>query len=255
MMHVMGITPMTMILLSFVGGVVDLAAGVAMLKRQRWGRQCYLIASPLFLMLTIFLYHFKYLGFSLIGVVMYGVFFIVLTRRPVSDFFSSSIVIPSAPPRMSVEPSGEPDRTGKRIASICLLIPGGLFLNAWLMEIVPMSNVSPIGAFFISAVFGVFTLLFIVPAVFLWGRKRWAGFLGAFMSAVGGGLFMEAVVFYQLSTVEAFRQQFAQIDPDMIDQLTRGSFIFGIVSLVIGLLLIILQRTNDKKADAAAVIS
>ena len=171
MIHALEVSPLTVILLSFFGGFVNLTAGVAMLKKLRWGRQLYLIVTPLFLLLTIVLYHFKLLAIFLMGFVMYAVFFVLLTRRPVSDFFSNSIVIPSTSPRSLIEPNGQPDRTGKKIASVILLVPGGMMLNAWFMVIVPMSNYSLLGVIFISAIFCILACIFTVPAIFLLGEK------------------------------------------------------------------------------------
>jgi hypothetical protein len=57
-----------------------------------------------------------------------------------------------------------------------------------------------------------------------------------------------SLMLLQFTSMPELRNQFAKIDPDMMDDMIRGSLIFGIAATVIGGLLILLQRENDKEA-------
>src|SRR5947207_2861006 len=61
--RVTGAPPAAVLALSLLGGIANIAAGVAMLKRLRWGRQLYLVVTPFVLLLSIAIY-----GLSLLAI-------------------------------------------------------------------------------------------------------------------------------------------------------------------------------------------
>jgi len=249
-----GASPLVALLIGELGGIANITAGAAMLKRRRWGRQLYLIATPVTLILSVLLYGVKFFGILLFGFVMYGVFFVLLTRRPASDYFSNSVSSLTESTDVHSSPVVQEAMTGKRVASILLLIPGGFILFTWFMMILPMSS-SALGLIFLSAIFGVLASAFVIPAVLLWGRKRWAVVVGTLITSVGGMLLMISVMFYSFTTIDAFREQFANVNPTIMEQLILGSLIIGIAAAAIGALLILLQKEYDKETKPTPIMS
>ena len=247
-----GTSTLVVLLLTAFSAFVNIAAGVAMLKGRRWGRRLYVISAPIILLLSTVLYGVKLVAFFLMGWVMYLVNLILLTRRASSEYFSDSVIVTEPSPDTVPGPViGEPD-TGRRAVSIILLVISGLVLTTWFMMMVPIS-ISLIGSIVVSVVFGVISASLIVPAILLWGRKRWVGVLGTLLAAVGAMLVMMSLMFYQLSTMDAFRAQLAKVDPEMMEGLIRGSLIMGAASAIICVLMILLQRENDKQAGSTTL--
>ena len=69
------------------GAAVRVVCGVALLRRQAWGRLLYFVYIPVAYLLTLYLYGFK--PKDLFGLVMFGLFVVLLTRPPVSEYFSA----------------------------------------------------------------------------------------------------------------------------------------------------------------------
>lgn len=219
-----------------------------------WGRRLYLVATPLVLLLSIATYGLKLMSIHLIGVVVYAVFSMLLTRRGPSDYFAQK--------ELSASPSGKAETvtftkdtaSGKKIISVILLVVSGFILITWFMMLLPMSG-SFFALVFVSGLFGIIASALIVPAIFLWGRKKWAVLLGTLLSSIGGMLLLMALMFYQFTSMPEFSNQFAKVDPGIMDNVIRGSVIFGIATAVVGVLLIVLQRENDKDAKPTVEIT
>jgi hypothetical protein len=241
-----GASPVAALLLSVAGGIAFISAGVAMLKGKDWGRKLYLSAAPVSLAVTIWLYGTKFIVINIPGLVFYGVLLFFLTRPAVSAYFSGSPEAVILKAGVQPGPGFVESLTARKIIGALLLIPGGFILTAWFMMILPMSA-SGVESIIISGIFGFLALMFIVPAVFLWGWRQWAGLLGTLFVSVGGFLLISAVTFYQLPSMEEFHDQFAKLDPALMGQMAQGSLMFGTGSLVIGGLLILLQRVNSKE--------
>jgi len=73
------------IMWSAVGSVIGVAAGIALLKGRNWGRLLYLIYVPAAFVLAIALYGFS--PVQLLGLVLYLVILVFLTRPAASAFF------------------------------------------------------------------------------------------------------------------------------------------------------------------------
>lgn len=243
-----------LLLISVVGAIVYCAAGVAMLKGKRWGRQLYLVVTPLAGAVTVILYGMDWLWIALMGWVAYGVLFVLLTRHRVNEFFSGEVASPVLPVDTPLQPDVPKRATWKRVVSIVLLIPGGFFLMSWFMVVGSLSGEMK-GLVIFSGVWLMLTCAFIVPAIFLWGRKQWAGVLGILLSAIGGMLLMSAVAFHQMAHMKIFRGQMAAPDPVLMEQLGHDSIIFGIASSILGILLILLHRRKRKDAASVALAS
>ncbi len=241
-------SPVAGLALSVVAGVLDIAAGVGMLNARRWGRRLYLVATPVLLALSLSLQGTGSIGLQLIGLGVYGVFFGLLTRPAAREYFSGAApALPvDAPPRaVALEPM-----TGKKLASVFLLFPGAMTLATSLMVLHSLSG-KPLELLSFSIVGGSLAAAFIVPGLYLWGRSRWRAVLGTLLCCVGGLLLMMAAMFDQVFAMEEFRRQVAGVDPAMFSRIGHGSLLFGIGSLIVGALLLVLQREKDQSARSA----
>jgi len=243
--------PVAVILLNVLGGLANIAAGLAMLKRRRWGRQLYVTATPAIILIGMLLYHFRLLPFFLVGFVLYVVFLVLLTRRAASDYFSGSVGVPSATEEVTPRSGAPASGIRKRFASILLLVLGAWTLAAWLMMIVPLSVNRPALAIG-SLMFAVVSAVFVVSGVLLWGRRRWAVLLGTLLVSVGGLLLVTSGALLLFTSMRELRDQFAGVDPAMMEQMVRGSAMFGIGAVVAGALSIVGQRRLDGSAQAAS---
>ncbi len=235
----------TVILLNVISSGTNVTCGVAMFIGKRWGRQIYFVLTPLLMLASMALYNFKMPLMFLLGFVMYGAFVILLTRPSVNTFFSAQASLAPPSPTNTAENIVRSSLDGKKIASIALLVPGGFILMGSFMVIIPLSN-TPLALLMVGTLFGIFACAFIIPAVFLWGRGRWAILLGTFLMSVGGMLLMSSLGMYQVSSLPEFQIQFSKVDPDFLDQMTRSCLIFGIGALISGGLLVLLQRVTDQ---------
>ena len=68
-------------------------------------------------------------------------------------------------------------------------------------------------------------------------------------------LLLMALMFFQFISMPEFSNQFAKVDPGIMDNMIRGSLIFGIAAAIVGALLIVLQRENDKETKTTAAIT
>lgn len=237
-----GGSPVAGLVLGVVAGVLDIAAGVGMLNGRRWGRRLYLVATPVLLALSAALQGTGSIGLQLLGLGIYGVFLGLLKRPPAQEYFSGATSVPSVddPPRAI---PGEP-MTGRKLAGVFLLFPGGMTLATTLMVLHSMAG-QPSGLIVLAIVGGGMAAAFVVPGIALWGRARWRAVLGTLFCCVGGLLLMMAAVFDEVSAMEEFRRQVAAVDPAMVSGIGRGSLLFGIGSLIVGPLLLVLQRERD----------
>ena len=243
----LSVSTTTVILLTLISAATNLTCGVAMFLGKRWGRQTYFVAAPLLMVVSMSLYNFKMPLMLIPGILVFGAVVIFLTRPAVNAYFSpQASTIPQAPISTGAQ-IVSPSLDGKKIASIVLLIPGGFFLMAGFMIAVPLS-VSPLALLFMGAIFGTLACAFIIPAVFLWGRRRWAILLGILFMSIAAMLLMMSLVMYQVNSMPEFQSQFAKVDPDFVNQMTRSCLIFGIGSLISGGLLVLLQRVTDQNS-------
>lgn len=71
---------------ALIGAAVRLVCGAAMLRRRNWGRMLYFTYIPTAYLLTHLLHGFQ--ARDLVGLVVFGVFVVMLTRRPASEYFA-----------------------------------------------------------------------------------------------------------------------------------------------------------------------
>ena len=241
------------VLLSLFGGIINLVSGAAILKRKIWGRRVYFIITPIILLISIEMYGTKFLFLFLLAFIFYLLFVFLLTRPSVTEYFETTI---TENPQSKVNVIAKHNGTstdGKKIFSVILLIMGGFMLTTWFMIIYLVSD-NIFALMFLSLFCGGITCAFIIPAIFLWNKKKWAGITGTLLTTVGGVLLMMALMFYQFTSTEGLKEEFSKIDPMIMDQMIRGSFIFGCASAIVGGLFLLLQRENNKEDKQATEI-
>ncbi len=241
-------SPIAGLVLGIVAGVLDIAAGVGMLNRRQWGLRLYLVATPVLLAVSLAIRGTSSIGLELLSLGLYGVFLGLLTRPPAKEYFLGTESLPGigAPPQAVFQ---EP-MTGKRLAGVFLLFPGGLMLATSFMVLYSLAG-QPGPLIVLSVVGGGMAAAFIVPGTYLWGRTRWRAVLGTLLCCVGGLLLMMAAVFDQVMEMEEFQRQVAALDPAMFSRIGRGSLLFGVGSLIVGALFLVLQREKDQSARSA----
>ncbi len=244
LVQMMGISPTAMISLNIASSLLNLIAGIAMLRRHNAGRVLYLVGAPILLVATLIFYGFSFQVFVFLGMIVYGLFVVLLTRESVSDYFSRVEPAADDTPEFVAQNAILDTVTTKRLASVLLLIPGGVILICWMLLLFPLSD-SLVSAMIISLVCGLLACAFVVPAIFLWGRRRWASVLGTLFAFVGGLLIAVALVFFEFTSMPQFRIFLVRLDPAILKEVTRGSLISGIAALMVGGLLLLLQRVND----------
>ncbi|MDD8018102.1 MAG: hypothetical protein PHP42_06990 [Bacteroidota bacterium] len=240
-----GVSKVTVVLYSIAGIAINLTSGIAMLKRKGWGAKLYFYITPVVLLASAMLYNFKMLGMQVWGVAVYVTFLILLTRRAATEYFSDDVSISEEPTEPAVQNEAEQTSTGRKVGAVILLIIGGLLLNGLLSIIVPLS--SSLAALIITCVIlGVMGLAFIIPAIFLWGRKKWAILLGTLFTIMGGTLLLTGIMLYQFISTPEYKVLFAQLDPAMLGDMVKSSIVCGIGIGIVGVILLLFQRARNK---------
>ncbi len=85
-LHAVGIPLSVAIGWACASRFIHILAGVAMLRQHNWGRLLYLSFVPVALFLTVALYGVHL--YDVVAIVIYGGFFILLTRPSVAAFFN-----------------------------------------------------------------------------------------------------------------------------------------------------------------------
>ncbi len=253
------IHPAIILFFNLVTEGIAITSGIFMLRRNNWARRLYLIATPVLFACTILIYHFQFISFMLIGFVVYGILAYFLTRKPVSEYLTGEIpalavgpdAVPVPLPVLQAASAAEPDGAKKGV-SILLLGMSGFFLWMWLL----VSSVifKSVAAFvFLTIILGGIAAAFMIPAIRMWNRKKWALLFGSVLAAAGAFDVFFGLIFLQMSSTPELAQTFSRLDPGQIHQMTQGAFIFGLGALVIGLLLVLYQRELNKERETVAV--
>jgi hypothetical protein len=127
--------PITSIAMSVVNSIVDLVSGIAMLKRLKWSRWLYLITNPSFTVVNNVLSWQRYGSFEIIGLIFWGIFYIVilllLLSPPSSAYFNRTEM--SATNAQVVSPGGNdnvikvpPQKSGRIIKQIIAVLAFGI---------------------------------------------------------------------------------------------------------------------------------
>lgn len=245
-----GVTPIKMFLSYLWFVIITVIACIAMLKRQRWGLHLYFIGILLSIMQALALYGIKKLPMVVPSLVLNAVIFIMLTGQSATNYFSTSVQGEDTAVN-SGEQGGRGISGGRQALSIILLVLGGLAINISLMFI-PLWR-SPKELVILSGIFVCLACIFVVPAVFIWGRKRWSLVLGTFFTVAGGFLLYIVLVLMQSIFWPVSSHQMAIRDDMTTEQILFSAFVSGIAEVGLGLLLTSHQRRKDKKAENTAV--
>jgi hypothetical protein len=246
----MGVSTVSVILLGVLSGLTYGVAGVMMLRCQEWGRKLYLFGTPASLLLSLLVLGVAAPMMYMISVIVYVVCAIIVTRPRVNAYFSGADEA-SATVGMA-EPDVQEPFDGKKVASILLLFPGTLFLILLFMMI-PLLAENTLSLAMMLLFLGGLSSALIVPAIFLWGRRRWSVILGTVLTLGGGCLLTFHAAMLQLTSLPTPPPELKMIDAAMLKAMMRSSLLAGGGFLLIGGLLILLQRVKDNERKTRGV--
>ena len=247
-LNALGASTSVVALINAFSSGTNIASGIAMLRGRNWGRRLFIVVTPVLLLISMALYNFAFALTSFIGAIWYAVAVAFLTRRPVSDYFAGSAEAGSPPSEVMAKPPVRQSTTGKKVASVILLVLGGFLLIACFMGLLLIPSGNFLTLVVVAGTYGALACAFIVPGVFLWGRKRWAAVLGTLVATIGGGLLLSSLMLVEFTSIPEFGDQFASVGSDMIP----GFLLIGIPATLMGGLLILLQRRSDSKTKLPA---
>ncbi len=247
---------------------VQLASGIAILKRRSWGRILLLASIPATVLVLAFLKP-PMMGFAAAGsVVSFGILAFFLTRPAASGYFDGTVTsMPDDVRRIRRLQRGERTQSGiARGVGVVLAFPGWWILTVATAALVGIVFVSvqaggsfppfrgPVSCI-VWAAEGIGAAL-LASGTFLWGRRRWKGYLGWGMLVIG----TNATVIALLGLFPFDPTQF--LPPDQLDNLDPERFaailrtashvaaVVGATLLSLGGLLVHAQRRHDHAAAA-----
>ncbi len=253
-MRLWGVDPVVSFVLSAVAGLMNATAGLAMLKHRAWGRQVYLLGTPVMLGLSLSLYHFKTVPLFVFGIAVFAGFAYILFHPTAQKYFDEVAPEVHEPAGIPAQADAPQAHAGRKVASVLLMAAGGFFFMGWLSTLAPLSD-TPEALLFATLVFLGLSSMFIVPAIFLWGRKRWALLLGLLFSSVGALVFLGGLMMTAMMQMPEFREIFARAGEGVMERFVLGWIYAGLGSGLAGVLLILIQRHNDREVKSALPVS
>ena len=140
----------------------------------------------------------------------------------------------------------------RKIASVVLLIIGGLFVSASSSALMVMFKHEEIGAIggLILLIFAGLATPFMVGGVGLWGWRRWRIVLGVVLTVVGG-MFATYAISIPLVMLSPEWELAGGLDvSEMMKPFLKSFALFGVPLLAIGIFLILRQKKRDKRLTA-----
>lgn len=223
-----------------VGGLIQVASGLAILKGLNWGRLLYLIYVPLSLLLYWLLKGFDPL--SLTSIPLYVVILVLLTRPVAATFFAQE-----APSRAKLIET-HPPVVIRRIASVTLLTVGVSIVPATLMLFVLFlsEGLFHLLAIAILAIPLAIAVLIITAGVALWAWNRWRIVLGVVLT-VGGGFSALTAAFMPLIMISPEWQALETPDDAFISHVILGYVLTALLLAAVGIPLIVAQKRRDQR--------
>ena len=223
-----------------VGGLVDVASGLAILKGLNWGRLLYLIYLPLSLVLLWLLKGFDPLWLT--SIPLYVVIFVLLTRPAAAAFFASE-----APAKRKLI-QARPRVVIRRVASVILLTIGVSFVPATLMLLVVFlsEGLFHLLALIILAIPIGIAAAVITAGVALWAWNRWRIVLGVVLT-VGGGFSALTAAAMPLMMISPEWQAVEAPDDAFMHRVILGYVLTALLLAAVGIPLIIAQKRRDQR--------
>jgi hypothetical protein len=249
--EMMGANPVMVMIFSTANSVVQLAAGVALLQQQKWGRTLLLFYVPLSILISWFIFDsFREfvpltIGFS---VIFYGIIFYFLFRSDAEEYFAGTYTGASDFQRAvrKVRRSQKNPSDLKQVFGVLFLIAAGFLLYMFVL----LTGFS----FETSSVF-IFTLMILIPAgffylagLFLWGKKRWMATSGWVMFSTGILSLISVVTYRFMMTMDLseFLPPGETLEAEQLQMLMEANYM-GIVIGLIGIILLYYQYQDDSE--------
>jgi hypothetical protein len=252
----MNVSPQIMLGTSLIFSTISLIAGIAILRRQNWGKTLYIASMPAGLLFNIYAAGLAYWVSTAFGVAVYGVIVFFL-MRPAATRWLKKLPAEATPaaetdataPVMEAQPV-----SGGQIAGIILMVLAAFFLMAWGMMVYPLAG-EKAALLVMSAIMGIPTLLFAILGIFLWGFRRWKMSLGILLASSGGMLLLMGALMWQSREIIAdqLRRQSPKADTRFGYKLSEGGFIVGGPMALSGGALIALQVLLDRRRKKSGI--
>jgi hypothetical protein len=256
--EMMGANPVIVMIFSTASSVVQLAAGVAILQQQKWGRTLLLFFVPLSIIISAFVFDAfrEYIPLSVgFSVIFYGVIFYFLFRSDAGEYFAGTYTGPTNFQKAirKVRRSQKNPSDLKQVFGVLFLIAAGFFLYMFVLLIGFSSEFS--GLFIFTFMLLLPAVLLYIAGVFLWGKMRWMAVTGWVLIANGIISIISAVTYRFMMTMDlsAFLPSGEAPEPDQLQMLMQSNYL-GIVIGVIGLVFLYYQIQSDH-ADAAELLA
>ena len=239
-----GVTLLDSVLLSLATSILCIISGSAVLAGKGWGRGMYLFITPVILLLYLYLFGLTYYAAALLKVIIYAIIAFALTRKNVTEYVNGNRSVSNRAIDEDVPGNGN------KILSICCLIVAGVVFAIWLM--MTGTALNDFHAFlFGSAILWLFVVIFGIPGLLLWDKKRTVLLIGGLLAGVGVFNVLMGLLFTSLASNQQVQDQIAQLNsansanPNLIIQLSRSAPVTGIIALFVGAALILYQRRNS----------
>lgn len=256
--EMMGANPVVVMIFSTANSVILLAAGVAILQQQKWGRTLLLFFVPASVIISSFVFDAlrEFIPLSIgFSVIFYGVIFYFLFRRDAREYFAGTY---AGPPDFQkavrkVRRSQKNPSDLKQVFGVLFLIAAGFFFYMFVLLIGFSSEFS--GLFIFTFMLLLPAVLLYIAGVFLWGKMRWMAVTGWVLIANGIISIISVFTYWSMMTMDlsAFLPPGESLEPDQLQMLMQSNYM-GIVIGLIGLIILYYQIQSDHK-DAAELIA
>lgn len=241
----LGVPLWQVVLGNAIMGIVSVVSGVGMLEGRAWGRRLYLVATPLLLLLSLFVYGFGYWEGMLLGVAFYLAALALLTRPLANAYFAGTLVEP--PPHLRLLAGY---RRSRQQANDVARVFGVLFagLSGFLLYVALMAaslaattpSLGGFGAVLISVAFVTTpALVFLALAIRLWGPARWMAVAGWVLVGTGVACAVVGVMALSWSAADYGPFTAAGVDPedvaDILGSMQTAMRVGAVAGSVLGL--------------------
>ncbi|MFT5142864.1 MAG: hypothetical protein ACI80V_001596 [Rhodothermales bacterium] len=252
----MGLEPIMMRAIGVASGIISAAAGLAILKRQAWGRTLYLFATPLVVFASAFVYSQFRIAAVAGGFATYGIMAYFLTRPAVDGFFDGTVVHEPAD-RAELRRYRRAQGNGSdlaRIFGVLASIGNGLLILVLATLMGVAAGVPGGGDAITTAIltFGTIAVAVTTAGLFFWGSGRWMGYMGWTLAISGVLLVLSAAsLFLQMdpSVLDAVPDSSVDIEEALAIMGAMGRYMLGtgLVVALIGVPLLLLQWRADER--------
>lgn len=236
-------------------GVCYLAAGTAVIGGHVWGRTLFLLFEPIHIVLSYVIYlHKPYAAYlNAFNILFYGIYAWMLTLPSSNEWFAGTFKVREGIERRKkamaeIRKSQKNGSVTAQVFGILFATGAGFFFGMMVITIGfsrhdVLNFMTPVTFMMASAV--------LLPGIFLWGRRRWAGLTGWTLSAAGTWAIIEGVSLVFLIQTTYWHSVASQLPPAAAAGFNYQTFatiiMGGCIVIFIGVSLLKYQYRSDEK--------